>query len=696
MNFLNPAILFGLFAASIPLILHLLNLRKQKKIEFSTLKFLKELQKSKIRKIKIKQIILLILRTLLVIFIVMAFARPVIESSLPYFTSYSNTSAVIILDNSFSTDASDEYGNRFRQSKNIANSIVEQMKEGDEISLITLNDLDGFYNSNMSRDFDLIKDKIINTEISTKQSNLKGALTLANKQLSESINLNKDIFFVTDGQKNIVNELSDTNYIIEEKLGFMVAKVGRNSDFEINNYSIDSLDLISQIYVKDKVIEVELGIKNNTNKDLAGLIVSLSFNGERAAQKSIDIKANKIEYLIISASIKDVGIIEGLVSIESDAIVQDNKRHFAFIVPKPPKVALIQDTEDVFLDVLLNKLSNNSYDLHKFTTNQSGRINLSQFDNVYLVNGNYPKTLLNRLELFVQGGGNLFSFASSDNNNDFNIFMKKMGLELSKISEFNSPNPINFSTIDKFHPIFDGVFKGTTNSKAIVESPDIYKIYPSIKGRVIINTQAGAFLSESRYGGGKVMYCAVGSDLEWSNFPLTGIYPSLIHRSISYLASGSEASVFANSGERIIINIPQKKSGNNKFKIIDPNGKVFFKQSVKLSSNNILSFDDLEITGVYKIYNSKGDAVSSIAVNHFKKESEQAYLTDETFGSILEKQFKEESAVEFLEDLGNINQEIIRAKLGTELWKIFVLLAIIVALVEMLVQRVSKNEVFEG
>jgi len=62
MIFLNPAILFGLLAASIPVIIHLFNLRKLKKIEFSTLTFLKELQKNKIRKIKLKQWILLALR----------------------------------------------------------------------------------------------------------------------------------------------------------------------------------------------------------------------------------------------------------------------------------------------------------------------------------------------------------------------------------------------------------------------------------------------------------------------------------------------------------------------------------------------------------------------------------------------------------------------------------------------------------
>ena len=52
MLFLNPTILFALLAAAIPVLIHMLNLRKLKKVDFSTLKFLKEIQKSKIRKIK--------------------------------------------------------------------------------------------------------------------------------------------------------------------------------------------------------------------------------------------------------------------------------------------------------------------------------------------------------------------------------------------------------------------------------------------------------------------------------------------------------------------------------------------------------------------------------------------------------------------------------------------------------------------
>jgi uncharacterized membrane protein len=108
MTFLNPAILIGLTAASIPVIIHLLNLRKLKKIEFSSLSFLKELQKNKIRRVKLKQLLLLALRVLIILLIVTAFARPTLEGvNIGGTTSAAKTTALFILDDSFSMSVVD-------------------------------------------------------------------------------------------------------------------------------------------------------------------------------------------------------------------------------------------------------------------------------------------------------------------------------------------------------------------------------------------------------------------------------------------------------------------------------------------------------------------------------------------------------------------------------------------------------------
>ena len=128
MNFINPFYLFALSAASIPIIIHLLNLRKQKKIEFSTLFFLKEMQKTKIRNIKIKKWLLLLIRTLMIISVVFAFSRPTIKSVIPGFSLESRKSHIIMVDNSYSMEYKDENGNRLEQAKSIAMDILKGIK----------------------------------------------------------------------------------------------------------------------------------------------------------------------------------------------------------------------------------------------------------------------------------------------------------------------------------------------------------------------------------------------------------------------------------------------------------------------------------------------------------------------------------------------------------------------------------------
>ena len=60
MTFLSPFVLWLLCAISIPITIHILSNIRQNQVEFSSIRFIKELEKSSIRNIKLKKIILLI------------------------------------------------------------------------------------------------------------------------------------------------------------------------------------------------------------------------------------------------------------------------------------------------------------------------------------------------------------------------------------------------------------------------------------------------------------------------------------------------------------------------------------------------------------------------------------------------------------------------------------------------------------
>jgi hypothetical protein len=80
-NFLNPLFLFGIAAASIPVLIHLFTRRRPREVKFPSLEFLSEVHQSEIRRLKLKQWLLLLLRALAIACLAIAMSRPALEGS---------------------------------------------------------------------------------------------------------------------------------------------------------------------------------------------------------------------------------------------------------------------------------------------------------------------------------------------------------------------------------------------------------------------------------------------------------------------------------------------------------------------------------------------------------------------------------------------------------------------------------------
>lgn len=104
LTFLNTVFLAGLAAAALPILIHLFSRRKAKDIPFSSIEYLREISLRKIRRMKLRQWLLLALRVLIVALFAMAMGRPAIRGSASPITRGSSTVA-ILLDNSYSMSA---------------------------------------------------------------------------------------------------------------------------------------------------------------------------------------------------------------------------------------------------------------------------------------------------------------------------------------------------------------------------------------------------------------------------------------------------------------------------------------------------------------------------------------------------------------------------------------------------------------
>ena len=100
MIYQKPQLLYALIAIAIPIIIHLFNLTKSKKINFSNIRLLKEVKEKNQKKSKLKNILLLVSRILAISFLVFAFSKPIIPAK----NATKSNKIIIYLDNSFSMD----------------------------------------------------------------------------------------------------------------------------------------------------------------------------------------------------------------------------------------------------------------------------------------------------------------------------------------------------------------------------------------------------------------------------------------------------------------------------------------------------------------------------------------------------------------------------------------------------------------
>ena len=100
MTFLHPLALVGLAAAAIPALLHLLERRVPPEAEFPPLRYLSETERQNARRLKLRHLLLLMLRTALIVLIVLAAARPLFPAQSSSGSLHAPTALAVILDNS--------------------------------------------------------------------------------------------------------------------------------------------------------------------------------------------------------------------------------------------------------------------------------------------------------------------------------------------------------------------------------------------------------------------------------------------------------------------------------------------------------------------------------------------------------------------------------------------------------------------
>ena len=193
MRYQNPQLLYALFVIAIPIILHLLNLKKHKTIYFSSIRFLKNIKEESHKRSKLKNLLILISRILAIIFLILAFSKPYIPSNTKI-----NNNVFIYIDNSFSMDAKNKQGILLNIAKEKARIIIDSYKHETTFYLIT-NDFLKIHNNSYTNNE--ISEQIDNI---TSSSSFKSINQVINKQPTIQKEFS-DLYIISDMQASTID-----------------------------------------------------------------------------------------------------------------------------------------------------------------------------------------------------------------------------------------------------------------------------------------------------------------------------------------------------------------------------------------------------------------------------------------------------------------------------------------------------------
>ncbi len=711
MTFLNPAILWGLAAISIPIIIHIFNLKRTKKIEFSTLMFLKEIQQSKYKKIKLKQFLILLCRIAFIILLVLVFAHPFQKGYLGA-GQKARSSVLLILDDSFSMQTKDAKGNDFENAKNKLTDVINVLDINDEVYFTPVSKIDRA-DRILYKDFNELKDTVNKTKISDITKSLPEVLYFANKILESASHEYKEVFFFTDGQKtfveNSVNLSSELKTDERTKLNIILSG-SRNA----NNISVDTINVVTKIFQKNKNVKLKCTVNNHNNFNVLNKSIILNYEGLKPVriEKVIDIPANSSVDAEFDFSPDKSGYGSGNIEllqteISDDEISADNKRYFCFYIPSQINLleASSSSSDLSFINTALSaseELMKDStgvhtkfFDIKQVSENELSRQELKNYNCVLLCNKtSFTNDEAEKLTEYIENGGGLIIYpganTSVQNYND--ALLKKMNLPYINSSFGDNSQTFKFARIDYEHPVFEGIFKEIPTQNVLAkESPEIKSGLNLIADKnsiplITLNNEKN-FLTEYSFGKGRILFFAVSPDMKNSDYPSKNLFSPITVRSILYLSNTNSVKE-AVTGKDYFLDLSSSKiqPGDSVyiFSSLFPNDKNNIGNSISNGASLINLKRYNNFTSVYSVA-SGNNLLYKFPSNFDKKES----ITEKSDVKTLEKILKESYKIDanIIEPKNTLTSSILKLRTGSEIWQYFLIFALLFLVIEFLLAR---------
>lgn len=677
MNFLNPIILFGLVTAALPVIIHLLSRRKARDVAFPSIAFLEKMRSERIRRLRLKQIIILILRTLIIASIIFAFARPAIKSA---FFVNARTQAAIIVDTSVSMTYIDNGEMLFGAARRGAEAILGILGRTDSAAILVTGGDDMVMPPGASTDKTRLAKGIENLEPAFTVSDPGLALNRALDIVTSGGAPNREIYYITDGDADAFPDslVGDTRNV---RLYPVIVGPKERAGIAITSFSLDN----TMVSPGGTVTFTASGVSMADSP-----VLDLIVDGERKDRAQGTAGPDGGFTVSLTFTPEDPGWYAVSVTADDGRFEAAEIRRTVLHLSRPSNVLLVGESEDDLLFLrraLDHERETSMFNVAIRTANTLEGRDITAADAIVLsgVKSLSTETYHALRNAVLQRGAGLMVFPSTDMDKELytsGLFRDIIPVKSAGWLDIADDSNSGYSAMERFditHPLFRGITREGEFLKPEVRQ--FLRFQPASDSRTVswLSGDMPAII-EARTGQGRTMLFAVDATLATSDLPLTGVFVPLFVRGLQHLTGSFIAGNVYESGNMVEEPLPLEGTEQSVVVVPEDGAPRSVKPTVRPSGTVMTDFRAGE-PGFYRV-SVDGENTRMFAVN--APGNEIVYNRVDT--DMLSQAYNNVS-ISVVEGAGNLESVIQETRYGTELFAWVLAAALAMIAVEMIISR---------
>jgi hypothetical protein len=535
MGFLTPLFLIGLAGLAVPVIIHLIQRERKNVVQFPSLMFLRRIPYQSVRRRRIRNWPLLLLRLAALALIVAAFARPFLRrQSLAAAAAGGAREVVVLLDRSYSMG----YGDRWARAAAAARNAIGAIGPADRASIVLFSSgAEVLLRSTSDRG--RLTAAVATAKPGAGATHYGPALKLAGSIASESALPHRDVILISDFQRGGWQGAEGVR--LPDGVGLTPVAIG---DADTANVSVTPVTLQRATFSGQDRVTVTGGVTNHGSKPVSNLEVTLEIDGRAVQTERISIEPKSSASVSFAPFVAAARDTRGTVRIGADALMLDNTFHFS-VSPKEPLRIVIAERPGAGRDTSLylsRALALGEAPPFATTAKSIDTITADDLQRAAVVILNdvpVAQLTAERLAAFVARGGGLLvalgeRAAWSGTGAAGGLLPALPGHPVDRTS-----GPAGrLGALEYGNPIFEPFRAPRSGDFSGARFYNYRSVTPAPGAQIIARFDDGApALVERRIGNGRVLLWTSTLDLQWNDLPLKSVFLPFVHRMATTLAS---------------------------------------------------------------------------------------------------------------------------------------------------------------